>query len=136
VTRKITHGVARIKYGLAKEIRLGNLEARRDWGFAGDYVRAMWMMLQQDEPSDYVIGTGITHSVREFCELAFRYVGLDYRDYVVQDERYFRPAEVDLLVANPSKAHQQLKWQPNVSFEELIRMMVEADLKRVSQEIS
>ena len=135
VTRKITHGVARIKYGLAKEIRLGNLEARRDWGFAGDYVRAMWMMLQQDEPSDYVIGTGITHSVREFCELAFRYVGLDYRDYVVQDERYFRPAEVDLLVANPSKAHQQLKWQPNVSFEELIRMMVEADLKRVVEEM-
>ncbi|MGB9673407.1 MAG: GDP-mannose 4,6-dehydratase [Anaerolineales bacterium] len=135
VTRKITHAVARIKYGLAKEIRLGNLEARRDWGFAGDYVRAMWLMLQQDEPNDYVIGSGITHSVREFCELAFRYVGLDYRDYVVQDERYFRPAEVDLLVANPSKAHQLLKWQPSVSFEELIRMMVEADLKRVAEEM-
>ncbi|MGB9521761.1 MAG: GDP-mannose 4,6-dehydratase, partial [Anaerolineales bacterium] len=103
VTRKITHAVARIKHGLAKEIRLGNLESRRDWGFAGDYVQAMWLMLQQDEPSDYVIGTGITHSVREFCELAFNIVGLDYRDYVVQDERLFRPAEVDLLVANPSK---------------------------------
>ncbi|MGB9673978.1 MAG: GDP-mannose 4,6-dehydratase [Anaerolineales bacterium] len=135
VTRKITHAVARIKHGLAKEIRLGNLESRRDWGFAGDYVQAMWLMLQQDEPSDYVIGTGITHSVREFCELAFNIVGLDYRDYVVQDERLFRPAEVDLLVANPSKAHLKLRWQPRISFEELIRMMVEADLKRVAEEM-
>lgn len=135
VTRKITHGVARIKYGLAKEIRLGNLEARRDWGFAGDYVQAMWLMLQQKEPIDYVVGTGTTHSVREFCELAFSYVGLDYRDYVVQDERFVRPAEVDLLVANPSKAHQMLKWQPQVGFEELIKMMVEADMKRVMEEV-
>jgi len=136
VTRKITYGVARIKHGLAKEIHLGNLEARRDWGFAGDYVRAMWMMLQQNEPSDYVIGTGITHSVREFCEVAFDYVGLDYRDYVVQDARFFRPAEVDLLVANPSKARQELKWQPSVNFEELIKMMVDADLHRVEKEMA
>ena len=128
VTRKITHGVARIKLGLAKELRLGNLEARRDWGFAGDYVRAMWLMLQQDEPEDFVVGTGETHSVREFCEIAFSHVGLDYRDYVVQDPRFFRPAEVDLLVADPTKARQKLGWEPTVSFEELVKMMVDADL--------
>lgn len=136
VTRKITYGAARIKLGLAHELRLGNLEARRDWGFAGDYVAGMWMMLQQDEPQDFVLGTGVTHSVREFCELAFSHLGLDYRKYVVQDPRFFRPAEVDLLVADPVKAHQQLGWRPKVSFEELVRMMVEADLKCVSQEIS
>lgn len=136
VTRKITYGAARIKLGLANELRLGNLDARRDWGFAGDYVAGMWMMLQQDEAEDFVLGTGVTHSVREFCELAFSHLGLDYRQYVVQDPRFFRPAEVDLLVADPTKAHQKLGWRPTVSFEELVRMMVEADLKRVSQEIS
>ena len=130
VTRKVTDAVARIKLGTAKEVRLGNLEARRDWGFAGDYVDAMWRMLQQDEPSDYVIGTGKTWSVRDLCKIAFEVVGLDYRDYVVQDERFFRPAEVDLLVADPSKAHEKLGWQPKVSFAELISMMVEADLER------
>jgi len=129
VERKVAHGAARIKLGLADELRLGNLESRRDWGYAGDYVRAMWLMLQQDEPDDYVIGTEETHSVRELCEMAFGYVGLDYRDYVVQDERFFRPAEVDLLVADASKAHRVLGWEPTVSFEELIHMMVDADLE-------
>ncbi len=128
VTRKISYGVAKIKLGLANELRLGNLEARRDWGYAADYVRAMWLMLQQDEPEDYVVGTGETHSVREFCEIAFSHVGLDYRDYVVQDPRFFRPAEVDLLVADPTKARQKLEWEPMVSFEELVKMMVDADL--------
>lgn len=135
VTRKITYNVARIKLGLANELRLGNLDARRDWGFAGDYVRMMWLMLQQDEPEDYVIGTGETHSVREFCEIAFSSVGLDYRDYVVQDPRFYRPAEVDLLISDPSKARQKLGWQPTVSFEGLVKMMVNADLKRVAREI-
>ncbi len=130
VTRKVTDAVARIKLGTAKEVRLGNLDARRDGGFAGDYVDAMWRMLQQDEPSDYVIGTGKTWSVRDLCKFAFDVVGLDYREYVVQDERFFRPAEVDILVADPSKAHEKLGWQPKVSFAELISMMVEADLKR------
>jgi GDPmannose 4,6-dehydratase len=130
VTRKVTDAVARIKLGIAKEVRLGNLDARRDWGFAGDYVDAMWCMLQQDEPSDYVIGTGKTWSVRDLCKIAFEVAGLDYRDHVVQDERFFRPAEVDLLVADPSKAHEKLGWEPKVSFAELISMMVEADLKR------
>jgi GDPmannose 4,6-dehydratase len=133
VTRKITDGVARIKLGMAKELRLGNLDARRDWGFAGDYVRAMWMMLQQDEPDDYVIGTGETHSVREFCELAFGAVGLNYEDYVVVDPKFYRPAEVDLLISDPSKAREKLGWQPQVSFRELVEMMVEADLKRLSK---
>ncbi|HEY58074.1 MAG TPA: GDP-mannose 4,6-dehydratase [Anaerolineae bacterium] len=128
VTRKISYGVAKIKLGLASELRLGNLDARRDWGYAGDYVRAMWLMLQQDEPEDYVVGTGETHSVREFCEIAFSHVGLDYRDYVVQDPRFFRPAEVDLLVADPTKARKKLGWEPTVSFEELVKMMVDADL--------
>lgn len=135
VTRKITYNVARIKLGLANELRLGNLDARRDWGFAGDYVRMMWLMLQQDEPEDYVIGTGETHSVREFCEIAFSSVGLDYRDYVVQDPRFYRPAEVDLLISDPSKAKQKLGWEPTVSFEGLVKMMVNADLKRVAREI-
>jgi GDPmannose 4,6-dehydratase len=128
-TRKITHGVARIKLGLDKDLRLGNLEAQRDWGFAGDYVKAMWMMLQQEEADDYVVATGVTHSVRHFCELAFGHVGLDYRDYVVQDERFMRPAEVDLLVGDPRKAAEKLGWRPETSFEELVRMMVEADLE-------
>ena len=130
VTRKISDGVARIKLGLQHDLRLGNLEARRDWGFAGDYVDAMWRMLQQEEPDDYVIGTGETYSVREFCEAAFGAVELDYRDYVVQDERFFRPAEVDLLVADPSKARTQLGWTPKVDFRQLVAMMVEADLER------
>ena len=129
VTRKITHGVARIKLGLDKELRLGNLESQRDWGFAGDYVKAMWLMLQQDHAEDFVIATGVTHSVRRFCELAFGHAGLDYRDYVVMDERFMRPAEVDLLVGDPSKARQVLGWQPETSLEELVRMMVEADLQ-------
>ncbi|MBL0940820.1 MAG: GDP-mannose 4,6-dehydratase [Gemmatimonadaceae bacterium] len=130
VTRKISDGVARIKLGLQQDLRLGNLDARRDWGFAGDYVDAMWRMLQQDTPDDYVIGTGETFSVREFCDAAFSAVGLDYRKYVVQDERFFRPAEVDLLVADPSKAREQLGWTPQVSFAQLVTMMVEADLAR------
>ena len=130
VTRKVTDGVARIKLGLARELRLGNLEARRDWGFAGDYVRAMWLMLQQDTPDDYVVGTGRTWSVRQLCEIAFRCVDLDYREFVMQDERYFRPAEVDLLVADASKARTTLGWEPGVTFEQLISMMVEADLRR------
>ncbi|HEX7940487.1 MAG TPA: GDP-mannose 4,6-dehydratase [Gemmatimonadaceae bacterium] len=130
VTRKVTDGAARIKLGLAREVRLGNLDARRDWGFAGDYVDAMWRMLQQDTPEDYVIGTGQTWSVRQLCEIAFGAVGLDYRDHVVQDERFFRPAEVDLLVADASKAHARLGWKPRVSFQQLIEMMVEADLAR------
>ncbi len=130
VTRKITDGVARIKMGLQRDLRLGNLDARRDWGFAGDYVDAMWRMLQQDAPDDFVIGTGETYSVREFCDAAFKVVGLDYQDYVVQDERFFRPAEVDLLVADPSRAKDLLGWQPQVSLPRLVEMMVEADLAR------
>src|SRR5262245_21247261 len=130
VTRKVSDAVARIKLGQQKELRLGNLEARRDWGFAGDYVEAMWLMLQQDKPDDFVIGTGDTRSVRELCELAFAHVGLDYKDHVVQDPRFFRPAEVDLLVADPGKAAEQLGWKPRVTFEELGRMMVGADLER------
>ncbi|MCX7609817.1 MAG: GDP-mannose 4,6-dehydratase [Anaerolineales bacterium] len=131
VTRKISDGVARIKLGLAKELLLGNLEARRDWGFAGEYVEAMWKMLQQETPEDFVIGTGVAHSVRDFCEAAFRYVGLNYLDYVRQDPRFMRPADVDLLVADCSKARQKLGWMPKVTFEELVAMMVEADLKRL-----
>ena len=130
VTRKISDAVARIKLGQQKEVRLGNLEARRDWGFAGDYVEAMWMMLQQDEPDDYVIGTGETWSVRELCEVAFDYVGLDWRKHVVQDPRFFRPAEVDLLVADASKASRKLGWKPRVNFKQLVHMMVDADLER------
>jgi GDPmannose 4,6-dehydratase len=133
VTRKISDGVARIKLGRAKELRLGNLEARRDWGFAGDYVDAMWRMLQQDKPDNYVIGMGETHSVREFCEVAFGHLNLDYNDYVVQDEKFYRPAEVDLLISNPSKARSGLGWEPSVTFGELVTMMVDADLERLSQ---
>jgi GDPmannose 4,6-dehydratase len=132
VTRKVTDGVARIKLGLAKEIRLGNLEARRDWGYAGDYVEAMWLMLQQDVPDDYVVGTGHTWSVRQLCEIAFAHVGLDYHDHIVQDERFFRPAEVDLLVADAGRAHARLGWQPKVSFQQLVARMVDADLERHS----
>jgi GDPmannose 4,6-dehydratase len=132
VTRKVTDGVARIKLGLARELRLGNLEARRDWGFAGDYVRAMWMMLQQATPDDYVVGTGKTWSVRQLCEIAFRCVDLDYREFVIQDERFFRPAEVDLLVADAAKARTVLGWEPDVTFQQLIEMMVDADLRRHS----
>jgi len=135
VTRKITHGVARIKLGLATELRLGNLEARRDWGYAGDYVEAMWMMLQQDIPDDYVVCTGKTHSVREFCEAAFGHVGLDYRDYVIQDPRFYRPAEVDLLVGDPKKAAKKMGWKPKASLEELVKMMVDADLQYLGKEI-
>ena len=134
VSRKVSYGVARIKLGLTKELRLGNLEARRDWGFAGDYVDAMWRMLQADSPEDYVVGTGQTHSVRELCEIAFDYVGLDYADFVVQDSQFYRPAEVDLLVANPNKVKNELSWQPNVSFKELIHMMVDADLDLLHQD--
>jgi len=130
VTRKIADAVARIKLGKAKELRLGNLEAQRDWGFAGDYVRAMWLMLQQDHPDNYVIGMGETHSVREFCEIAFSHVDLDYKDYVVVDERFYRPAEVELLISDPSKARNELKWEPAVSFKELVTMMVDSDIAR------
>lgn len=133
VTRKVTHGAARIKLGLADELRLGNLDARRDWGYAVDYVRAMWLMLQQDEPDDYVIATGETHSVRELCEVAFGYLGLDYRDYVKVDPRFFRPAEVDLLVGDASKARAKLGWSPTVTFEELIHLMVDADMKLLQE---
>ena len=136
VTRKITYGAVRIKLGLAKDLHLGNLEARRDWGYAGDYVDAMWRIIQNDQPVDFVVGTGQTHSVREFCEKAFSYLDLDYQDYVIQDPRFIRPAEVDLLVADASKVHQELKWQPQVDFDGLVEMMVEADLKRLGREIT
>jgi GDPmannose 4,6-dehydratase len=135
VTRKITHGAARIKLGLAKELRLGNLDSRRDWGYAGDYVDAMWCMMQTDSPEDYVIGTGETHSVREFCEQAFGYLGMDYQEYVVQDPRFYRPAEVDLLVSDPSRGREKLGWKAKVTFQELVRMMVESDLKRLGKDI-
>ena len=128
VERKISHGVAAIKSGLADKLPLGNLNSRRDMGFAGDYVRAMWLMLQQDEPDDYVVATGETHSIRELCEIAFSHAGLDYQDYVVRDERFFRPAEVDLLVGDPSKAGSALGWEPHMTFTELIQTMVDADL--------
>lgn len=135
VTRKITDGVAKIKLGIQKDLRLGNLNAKRDWGFAGDYVKAMWLMLQQDIPDDYVIATGETHTVREFVELAFKCVGLNWEDYVVQDQKFMRPTEVDLLLGDSSKAKQKLGWKPEVSFEELVKMMVESDLKRVRNAI-
>lgn len=133
VTRKITHAVAKIKLGLASELRLGNLQARRDWGFAGDYVRAMWLMLQQRQADDYVIGTGETHSVEEFVSVAFDYVGLDWHDYVVVDPKFHRPAEVDLLLSDPSKAQRLLSWQPKVGFRQLVTMMVDADLAALSR---
>jgi GDPmannose 4,6-dehydratase len=130
VTRKVTDAAARIKLGTATDVRLGNLDSRRDWGYAGDYVDAMWRMLQQDDPDDYVVGTGHTWSVRQLCDAAFSYLGLDYRDYVKQDPKYMRPAEVDLLVADPTKAQKALSWEPRVQFEELVRMMVDADIAR------
>ena len=126
--RKVSHTVARIKRGTQRELRLGNLDAERDWGFAGDYVRAMHLMVQQDHPDDFVVATGETHSVREFCEIAFAHVGLDYRDHVVQDPKFMRPAEVDLLIGDPGKARTVLGWTPEVSFPDLVRMMVDADL--------
>ncbi|MBA3654031.1 MAG: GDP-mannose 4,6-dehydratase [Actinobacteria bacterium] len=132
VTRKITHGVARIKHGLDTNLALGNLDSQRDWGFAGDYVRAMWLMLQQETADDFVVSTGETHSVREFCDVAFGHVGLDYQDFVTIDERFFRPAEVDLLVGDATKARQTLGWEPGVSFEALVKMMVDADLDLVA----
>jgi GDPmannose 4,6-dehydratase len=133
VTRKISHAVARIKLGLQDELRLGNLDAQRDWGYAPDYVRAMWLMLQQEQPGDFVVATGETHSVRDFVACAFDHVGLDYRKYVIQDERFMRPAEVDLLVGDASRAREMLGWKPYVSFDELVRKMVDADLKHLEE---
>ena len=132
VTRKVTHGVARIKLGLADSLSLGNLDAHRDWGFAGDYVRAMWLMLQQDRPDDYVIATGVSHSVRDLVEIAFAHAGLDWRANVRTDPALLRPAEVDHLIGNPAKAREELAWEPAVAFEELIRMMVDADVERLT----
>jgi GDPmannose 4,6-dehydratase len=131
VTRKVTYGAARIKLGLARELRLGNLDAERDWGYAGDYVRAMWLMLQQPEPSDYVVATGRAHTVRDLVEVAFGRLGLDWREHVVQDPALYRPAEVDRLLGDPAKARERLGWEPEVSFERMIEMMVEADLERL-----
>jgi len=131
VTRKITHNVARIKRGLADKLRLGNLDAKRDWGCARDYVRAMWLMLQQDEPEDFVISSGENHSVREFCEIAFSHVGLNWEDHVVSDPEFYRPAEVNVLLGDCSKARQKLGWEPEVTFPEMVRLMVDADLERL-----
>jgi GDPmannose 4,6-dehydratase len=133
VTRKITHGVARIKHGLATELPLGNLDARRDWGFAGDYVRAMWLMLQQDQPDDFVIATGVDHTIRECCQVAFACADLDWEQYVRVDERFLRPAEVEILLGDPSKARRVLSWEPEVSFEDMIGLMVERDLELVKR---
>jgi GDPmannose 4,6-dehydratase len=133
VTKKISDGVARIKLGLSKELRMGNLDSKRDWGFAGDYVKAMWLMLQQPKANDYVIGTGENHSVKEFIEEAFKYVNLDWKKYVKIDKKFIRPAEVDILIANPAKAKKILKWKPEVNFKQLVHMMVDADLKRLNQ---
>ena len=135
VTRKISHMVARIACGLEKKLPLGNLDARRDWGFAPDYVRAMWLMVQQDEPDNYVVATGETHSVGEFCQLAFSHAGLDYQDYVEIDQRFIRPAEVDLLVGDASKAERVLGWKPEVSFEQLVALMVDADMELVKSQL-
>jgi len=133
VTRKITHTAAQIKLGLAQKLALGNLDALRDWGFAGDYVRAMWLILQQDTPDDYVVGSGIAHSVRDLCQLAFSHLGLDYRDHVIFDKDFYRPNEINPLIADPSYAKQKLGWQPEVSFEQLVQMMVDADLNTLTQ---
>jgi len=133
VTRKITDGAVRIKLGLAKELRMGNLEAKRDWGFAGDFVEAMWLMLQQDQPDDYVIATGETHSVKEFIEAAFAYLNLDWQRYVVVDKEFYRPAEVDLLIGDATKARSKLGWKPKVNFRQLVEMMVQEDLKRLKK---
>jgi GDPmannose 4,6-dehydratase len=134
VTHKVTYAAARIKLGLQDEVRLGNLDARRDWGYAGDYVQAMWLMLQQDEPDDYVVATGETHSVRELCQVAFDCVGLNWEEHVVVDEKFYRPAEVDLLIGDPRKAHAKLGWEPTVTFTELVELMVEADLAALYEE--
>jgi GDPmannose 4,6-dehydratase len=134
VTRKITNHVARIKHGLTNELRLGDLHPQRDWGFAGDYVEAMWLMLQQDKPDDFVVSTEETHTVEEFCDIAFGVAGLSWRDYVVQDERFMRPAEVDLLIGNSGKAKEKLGWQPKTGFRDLVQMMVEADLDLVARQ--
>lgn len=134
VTRKVTDSVARIKLGKKRELRLGNIDAKRDWGFAGDYVEAMWLMLQQEEAEDYVVATGVTTTVREMCKIAFEHVGLNHEDYVIIDPAFFRPAEVDVLLGDPSKATQKLGWKPHTTLHELIAMMVEADLRRVSKE--
>jgi len=134
VTRKVTDAVARIKLGKQNELRLGNIDARRDWGYAGDYVEAMWLMLQQDAPDEYVVATGRTTTVRDMCQIAFKHVGLDYKKYVVIDPKFYRPAEVDVLLGNPAKAKAILEWQPKTSLEQLIAMMVDADMRRVSQE--
>lgn len=133
VTRKISFHVALIKHGLEKHLHLGNLDAKRDWGFAGDYVEAMWLMLQQDSPDDYVIATNATYSVRDFCELAFGQVDLDYREFVKSDERYFRPAEVDLLIGHPKKAKSKLGWEPKTDFKSLVKMMVDSDMALISK---
>jgi GDPmannose 4,6-dehydratase len=135
VTRKVTNTVAKIKLGLSNELRLGDLDAKRDWGFAGDYVRAMWLMLQQEEPDDYVISTGITHSVRDLVQVAFDYVNLNWKDYVIVDPKFVRPAEVKLLLGDSSKARKKLEWKPEVSFENLIKMMINTDLERVKNNI-
>ena len=132
VTRKITDAVARIKLGTQSHLKLGNLDPERDWGFAGDYVEAMWLMLQQDAPDDYVVATGETHSVRRFCEIAFGHVGLKWEDHVVTDEKFMRPAEVDLLIGDPAKAEKTLGWKRKCSFEDLVTMMVDADVKALS----
>ena len=132
MTRKISHGVARIKAGLQEKLVLGNLEAARDWGFAGDYVRAMWLMLQQDRAGDFVVGTGISHTVRDFCRLSFARAGLDWQEHVELDPRFLRPAEVDRLVADPARAKSELGWSPQCSFEELVGNMVDADIERVA----
>ena len=136
VTRKVTDGAARISLGLASELRMGNLDARRDWGFAGDYVRAMWLMLQQDDPSDFVVATGTDHSVRDLCRIAFERVGLDYERHVVVDPAFYRPAEVDHLTGDASRARAVLGWEPEVGFRELVEMMVDADLARLQREIA
>jgi len=135
VTRKVTNAAAKIKLGLSNELRLGNLDAKRDWGFTGDYVRAMWLMLQQEKPDDYVISTGITHSVRDLVQIAFDYVNLNWKDYVMVDPKFVRPAEVELLLGDSTKALKKLGWAPETSFEELIKMMIEADLERIENDI-
>ena len=134
VTRKITHAVARIKHGIDKELRLGNLDARRDWGFAGDFVQAMWLMLQQDKPDDFVIATGETRTIREFCQVAFDRAGLDWENYVVVDERFFRPAEVNILLGDAAKASETLGWKPETSFEKMVQLMVDHDLEMVAKQ--
>lgn len=134
VTRKVTYNAAKIKLGMANELRMGNLEAQRDWGFAGDYVQAMWLMLQQDSPDDYLVATGKTHSVQRLLEVAFACIDLDWKDYYAQDERFMRPAEVDLLIGDPKKAEEKLGWKPTVTFEQMIQMMVEADIERLKKD--